>query len=235
MVLIKRGNTISNTMKIEANAVDEMISIVDSTSRISVLFFPAELSTTLCTHGMTLQIRQSLVAPHTNEHRSSDDIDAEQLIDVSKNKNASQKRTYQYTIIAGIAREIEERNNTDVEISENMIMRILETNLTSQHTCTYAYTNAKNQCSTLLINYIGKEKFKLNFNGTWYYTCMFIELKTLSNEKPNLATEQDVRYQSITMQQPNSDTIQETSEEYKHVFILKIRKDEEKYNARKQL
>lgn len=70
MVLIKRGNTISNTMKIEANAVDEMISIVDSTSRISVLSFPAELSTTLCTHGMTLQIRRSLVAPHTNEHRS---------------------------------------------------------------------------------------------------------------------------------------------------------------------
>lgn len=73
-------NTSPPTMIVDKIQNDEMIHVVevvaDITSRIEDVIFPAKLATTVCTHGVLMQLLQRIIKPPTNEPGTSKEEDA---------------------------------------------------------------------------------------------------------------------------------------------------------------
>lgn len=90
--ITERVSTIAKQMNVERIEVhDKLIPVVeravaDSTTRIVDFIFPSELSTTPLSYGRLMQLRQNIVKLPKNEHGSSHEFDAKQVIDISNNK-----------------------------------------------------------------------------------------------------------------------------------------------------
>lgn len=67
-VLIRKGNTITNQMAVQKQESDETIILWLIAEPTHQCYLPAELATTLCTHGLIFQLRQGIMVPKTKEN-----------------------------------------------------------------------------------------------------------------------------------------------------------------------